>query len=73
MNTLTENQAYLAMYAFLKAEYALTKSGEIGSLLGSMSLLGDGTPADAAVVDQWQEAVRAAFANDVDASFRLTK
>ena len=41
-------QAYVAMYQYLKRIYDLTGSDELGGLLGSMSLLPDGQPADPA-------------------------
>ncbi|MES2259713.1 MAG: hypothetical protein V4724_14420 [Pseudomonadota bacterium] len=71
MITLTEQQAFLAMFAFLEAEFALGKSDEIGGLLGSMSLMADGFPVDPAVWEQWKESVRAALANEVDAALRV--
>jgi hypothetical protein len=71
MDTLTEHQAFLAMYAFLEAEYETTQSDDIGALLGSLSLLGDGLPADPAMLDHWKAAVSAARAGEVDAALRL--
>ncbi|MGZ5011390.1 MAG: hypothetical protein ACXV74_10565 [Methylobacter sp.] len=60
MKKLSEQQAYLTMFSFLEAEYRLTSSSGIGGLLGSMSLLPDGSPADTAVREQWSKAVAAA-------------
>ncbi len=71
MPQLTEQQAYLAMFAFLVAEYELAKSDEIGGLLGSMSLLSDGTPADPAVLQQWRDAVSLALGGQVNAALNL--
>lgn len=68
---LTEEQAYLAMYAFLEAEYQLTSSDEIAGLLGGMSLLPDGSPADPAVKDQWDEAVSRVLRSDVSTDLTL--
>jgi hypothetical protein len=34
---LTVEQAYRAMFYFLEHEYGLTKSGELGGMLGSLS------------------------------------
>ena len=73
MLNLTEQQAYLAMFAFLEAEYRLTSSDEIGALLGSMSLLPDGSPADPAVKEQWTEALATALGDRVDATLTFTK
>lgn len=56
---LTEKQAYLAMFEFLKRYYEIGKSDEIGTLLGGLSLLEDGTPADAAHLGDWEDAVAA--------------
>ena len=73
MTFLTSQQAYLAMYAFLVEEFRLTGSGELGGLLGGMSLLADGGTADPAVLEQWDSAVKLALAGDVDADLRLTR
>ena len=54
---MTENQAYAAMFRFLKQLYLRTRSNELGGLLGSMSMLADGSPADPAIVNDWREAV----------------
>jgi hypothetical protein len=70
MNTLTEQQAYLAMFRFLESIYATTQSDDIGGLLGSMSLLADGGPADSAFRSDWAAAVRAALDGEVDAGMR---
>ena len=48
MDALTDQQAYLAMFRFLENLYSTTQSNDIGGLLGSMSLLADGVPADSA-------------------------
>lgn len=73
MTQLSPHQAYLAMFAFLEEQYRLCPSGEIGGLLGSMSLLPDGAPADSAVANQWQKAVQAACAGEVSAAVVLGK
>lgn len=65
---LTEEQAYLAMFSFLEAEYLLISSDEIGGLLGSMSLLPDSSTADPAVKDQWREAVARALNGEVNSA-----
>jgi hypothetical protein len=61
MITLTEQQAYAAMFHFLDDFYRRTNSDDVGSLLGSMSLLADGGPADPAITEEWREAVRFAI------------
>ena len=55
--TLTEKEAFLAMYSFLDEYYQITKSDDIGSLLGSMSLLQDGGTVDPAIQSSWLQAV----------------
>jgi hypothetical protein len=54
---LTQTQAYLAMFEFLRRYYAETNSDDVGSLLGGMSLLDDGSPADAAYWPDWLASV----------------
>ena len=73
MNELTPKQAYLAMYAFLEAHYQRSKADDVGALLGSMSLLPDGSPADPAIGGDWQAAVQFALSSSVDARLGLTK
>jgi hypothetical protein len=73
MTQLTTQQAFLAMYSYLDAHYQRTKADELGVLLGSMSLLRDGRPADPAVESDWEAAVQAAVSGSVDAAMRLTK
>ena len=73
MSQLTEQQAFLAMFFFLETEYRLAPTGEIGGLLGSLSLLPDGSPADPAVKEQWQKAVQAARNGEVNAELVLSK
>jgi hypothetical protein len=73
MAQLTSQQAFLAMFSFLEAHYQRTKADGVGALLGSMSLLQDGRPADPAVAGDWQVAVQAAIAGSVEASMRLTE
>jgi hypothetical protein len=46
------------MVLFLEQYYRDTGSDDVGALLGGMSLLPDGTPADAAYWDEWMECVR---------------
>lgn len=67
---LTQDQAYLAMYAFLDKHFSLGCE-ELGGILSSMSLLADGSPADQAFIQDWQEAVEAAMSGNVDAQLRL--
>lgn len=59
MATMTEKEAYDAMVRFLDQVYERTKSDELGGLLGSMTPLEDGDPADPALKNDWNEAVKA--------------
>jgi hypothetical protein len=72
-DTLTVREAYVAMYAYLRTLHELTGSEELGALLGGMSLLEDGTPADPAVWDDWLRAVRQAKAGQVDLGLGLKR
>ncbi|MFG1172499.1 hypothetical protein AAFN90_02640 [Erwiniaceae bacterium CAU 1747] len=61
---LTFEQAYKAMFYFLEHHYELTKSDEIGGLLGSMDWTtwsDSPTPADPAMWEDWLAAVKRAF------------
>jgi hypothetical protein len=75
---LTTRQAYLAMFEFLRRCYERGPSDEIGGLLGGLSLLPDGGPADLAVASDWDEAIMAILAAEEaqggyrEADFRLT-
>ena len=59
---LTARQAYLAMFEFLRRHYARGPTDQVGGLLGSLSLLPDGQPADSALASDWGEAVAAVLA-----------
>jgi hypothetical protein len=54
---LTEKEAYTAMYAYLVKIYEITKSDDLGSLLGSMSTLANGETADPAIWDDWLKCI----------------
>ena len=58
--SLTTDEAYRAMYVFLEDIWGATKSQDIASLLGDLSLLPDGSPADNAVSKRWATAVEKA-------------
>lgn len=55
---LNEKDAYKAMIIFLEKFYSISKSDDIGGLLGSMMLLKDEKPADSALWEDWLEAVQ---------------
>lgn len=70
---LSVTDAYKAMYHFLNKTYQLTHSDDIGSLLGWMSTLDDGTTADPAIWDDWLEAVDAVTKGSIDTHLVITK
>lgn len=61
---LTKEVAYRGMYFFLERIYSLTENSELGGLLGSMSLLSDGSPADSALWSDWEEAIKRAMGEE---------
>ena len=75
MNTQTDSvtikAAYLAMYEFLVELYERTQSDELGSLLGDLSLLADGTTADPAAWNDWLRCIEKARGGRVDARLEL--
>jgi len=61
---LTIEQAYRAMFYFIEREYELTKSDELGGMLGSLSWQvweGGHGPADPGAWQDWQDAVMKAL------------
>lgn len=56
-NILSVMQAYIAMQFFLENYYNKTRSSDLGSLLGSMQLLDDGSTFDAAIWNEWLKSV----------------
>ena len=68
---LTKEQAFLAMYSFLDEYYQLTKADDIGGLLGSMSLLPDGSSADPAIQKEWEEAIQKVIAGGVNGQLTI--
>jgi hypothetical protein len=54
---ISSQQAYLAMYSFLEELYSKYDFDQLGGLLGSMSLLPDGSPADQAMWSDWLRCV----------------
>jgi hypothetical protein len=55
--TLTVEQAYRVMLAFLEREVELTESLDLADLLAGYKLDGDGRTNDPALWDEWMEAV----------------
>jgi len=73
METVTDHEAFLAMYDLLRDRYERTKSADIGALLGDLSLLPDGGTADPAAWQDWVRAVEKAKRGLVDARLILKK
>jgi hypothetical protein len=67
---LTPHQAYLCMFEFLRRHYERGPTDEIGGLLGSLSLLTDGQPADPAQATDWAEAVAAVLAAEAAGGYK---
>ncbi|MDN3575437.1 hypothetical protein QWZ03_01445 [Chitinimonas viridis] len=68
MKTLDAELAYMAMVSFLEKYYELTHADEIGDLLSSMTIWGDGKPADAAIWSDWLEAIEQVLAQHPEKS-----
>lgn len=73
MDSLTVDEAYLAMFAFIEKRYRLTSSDDLGAFLGDMSMLFSGGTFDSALQDDWREAIELARTGQVDAMQRLRK
>ena len=68
---ISVKQAYLAMYSFLEELYTKYEFDQLGGLLGGMSLLPDGSPADQAMWDDWLRSIEKAKTEQVDAGLRF--
>lgn len=66
-DTISVKQAYWAMYSFLEELYSEYEFDQLGGLLGSLSLLPDGSPADPAMWNDWLRFVEEAKAKQLDA------
>jgi hypothetical protein len=55
--TLTVEQAYRAMLAFLEREVELTECSDLADLLAGYRLDDDGRTSDPALWDEWMDAV----------------
>jgi hypothetical protein len=56
-NTMTVEQAYRAMLAFLEREVELTESSDLADLVSEYKLGADGKTRDPALWEEWMEAV----------------
>lgn len=63
---LTIEQAYRAMFYFIKNEYQLTKSNELGGLLGELdwTICNDNGPGDPGAWNDWMKAVNEALSTE---------
>ncbi len=68
---MTDQEAYLAMFAFLDTYYSRNPSAALGEVLGNISLLQDGSPADPAVKEDWARALNEAKSGRVNAQLIL--
>ncbi|MCB8836874.1 hypothetical protein [Aurantimonas sp. VKM B-3413] len=57
MAELTNEQAYRAMFEFLKRHWERTGSDDVGALLSDLQLFDDGIPGDPAALDDWRDCV----------------
>lgn len=73
MDTLTVDEAYLAMFAFIEKRYRLTSSDDLAAFLSDMSLQFSGGTSDPAIQGDWEESVELARAGKVDAMARLIR
>jgi hypothetical protein len=64
--TLTVNQAFIAMTEFLKGQYKRTKSDDIGALLGDIRMIGDAQTADPAAWADWLKCVEITVHSSAD-------
>lgn len=68
-DTLTKQQAFLAMFAYLEIHFKRFGPGEVGTVLSELSLLPDGGTFDPAAWDDWIKCVQKAKHGEVDANF----
>ena len=68
-DTLTKQEAFLAMFAYLEIHFRRFGPGEIGAVLSELSLLPDGGTSDPAAWDDWIKCVQKAKRGEVDANF----
>ena len=61
MRNLTILEAFEAMKCFLDTYYNYTKSDDVGGLLGGLQFLEDGSTADPAYWQEWEESVEKVF------------
>lgn len=55
---MTEEEAYSAMFIFIDAMWERNKNEGLAIILGDMSIMEDGFPADPAILEDWRKAVQ---------------
>lgn len=70
---MSVKEAYLAMYSFLEELYSKCQFDQLGGLLGSMSVLHDGYPADKAIWADWLQSVEKAKTGQVEVGLKITR
>ncbi len=68
---ITVRQAFSAMHRFLDTYWERTRADEVAVLLGGLSLLPDGGPADPATWTEWMRAVEDVREGRADARLTL--
>ena len=66
--SISEAEAYKAMFLFLEKHYLRKKSDDIGYLLSGMSLLQDRSSVDGMMLDDWHDCVDRALRGEADST-----
>lgn len=69
--SLSVAEAYDAMFDFLEEHYNALHGDQIGSLLGSMSLMEDCRPLDPALWETWERSVSKAISGEINSKLVL--
>ncbi len=69
---MSAKEAYAAMYLFLSELYEEYGFDQLGGILGGLSLLDDGTPADPAYWQDWLRMVEKSRGQNPDIGLHLT-
>jgi len=70
---MTETEAYAAVLRFLNTPYIFTDPDEMVGLLGTISVLADGLPADPAISGYWRKAIEYALGGGEAGKLELNK
>ena len=68
---ISVKEAYVAMFSLLEELYAKYEFDQLGGLLGSLSLLPDGSPADQAIWADWINCVQRSREGRVNVSMHI--